>query len=412
MTLRNDADTIIQQAIKDTQPDKAVREALKELPACNGRLFLVAIGKAAFTMAESAEAILQKKISDGILITKYGHVKHPLKQVQCYEAGHPVSDENTYLATEKVLEMTEDLKEEDLVLFLISGGGSALFEKPLVSSREWEDINDQLLKSGADIREINTIRKKLSSVKGGKFARHCSPAQIYSIILSDVLNDPLDVIASGPAYPDQSEQDDAGKVADKYHLKLSLTAQKLLKEDSVKELDNVKSCIAGNVHQLCESVRRSAEKLGYRANIVKEDLTCEARDAGKWLAEFLKEETAEEKEAWIAGGETVVHVRGKGLGGRNQELALSAAQYIEGRKDVCIFSFGSDGTDGPTDAAGGYVDGYSAEVLRKAGILIAEVLENNDTYHALKQCNGLIISGPTGTNVNDVCVLLKGKEAE
>ena len=406
MTLRDDANYIIQQAIRDTQPDKAVREALKDLPSFSGRLFLVAIGKAAFSMAQSAE-VLGSKITDGILISKYGHVKNELKHVQCYEAGHPVSDENTYLATEKVLKMTEDLKEDDLVLFLISGGGSALFEKPLISPEEWEDINDQLLRSGADIKEINTVRKKLSSVKGGKFARHCAPTQIYSVILSDVLQDALDVIASGPAYPDQSDKDEAVAIAEKYRLVLSEAARALLKEDTVRELDNVKSCIAGNVHLLCESVSRSAEALGYRAHIVKEDLVSEARDAGKELAEMLKEESAEKKEAWIMGGETVVHVKGKGLGGRNQELALSAAQYIEGREDVCVFSFGSDGTDGPTDAAGGYVDGHTAEVLRKAGISIAEVLENNDAYHALQKCDGLLITGPTGTNINDVCVLLK-----
>ena len=241
--------------------------------------------------------------------------------VACYEAGHPVPDENSFIAASKALELVGSLTEKDTVLFLLSGGGSALFEKPLVPGEELQDITKQLLACGADIVEMNTIRKRLSAVKGGKFARACASANVFSIVLSDILGDPLDMIASGPAYPDSSTCEEALSIVKKYNLELSDRAMDLL----------------------------------------------------------------------------------------HQELALAAAPAIAGISGAAVFSVGSDGTDGPTDAAGGYVDGDTLEALSEKGLSVSDVLVRNDAYHALKAVDGLIITGPTGTNVNDVAVALFSK---
>ena len=315
-------------------------------------------------------------------------------------------DENSFKATEKAIELATGLGEEDTLLFLISGGGSALFEKPLVSGEELQEITGQLLASGADITEMNTIRKRLSAVKGGKFAEIAAPAKVFSIVLSDVLGDPLDMIASGPAAPDTATTEDALSIISRYDLGLSEQALGLLRIETPKVLDNIESVITGSVRELCLAAKASCEKLGYKATILADHLDCEARDAGLRLAEIVRDHINDSKKlAYIMGGETVVHITGSGLGGRNQELALAAAEGIAGL-DACVFSVGSDGTDGPTDAAGGYVDGSSLEKLSESGIDVRELLANNDSYHALQAVGGLIITGPTGTNVNDVAVAL------
>ena len=292
------------------------------------------------------------------------------------------------------------------MLFLLSGGGSALFESPLVSGAELQDITKQLLACGADIVEINTIRKRLSMVKGGKFAQICMPARVYTIVLSDIIGDPLDMIASGPAYPDSSTCRDALDIVKKYGLQLTDEAQELLNKETPKSLNNVTTMVTGSVRELCKAVSAKCEELGYKSVILTDRLDCEARDAGSMLAEKVKEYAGKgEKLAFIAGGETVVHLTGTGLGGRNQELALAAAPLIAGL-DAAVFSFGSDGTDGPTDAAGGYVDGDSLAMFEEKGIDVQAVLADNDAYHALGSIGGLVITGPTGTNVNDAAVAL------
>ena len=265
-----------------------------------------------------------------------------------------------------------------------------------------------MLKSGASITEINTIRKRLSQVKGGRFAELCSPAKVYSIVLSDIIGDPLDMIASGPAYPDSSTCEDALDIAKKYKLSLSDTARECLRHETPKELSNVETVITGSVRELCRAAAAACEELGYETEILTDSLDCEAKDAGKWLAGIAREHSStDHKLAFIAGGETIVHITGTGLGGRNQELALAAAEGISGMK-AAVFSVGSDGTDGPTNAAGGYVDGESAGEFFAAGIDVAQVLKDNDSYHALEAMGGLIITGPTGTNVNDfACVLVE-----
>ena len=248
--LRRDADEIICSSIQAVLPDKAVRRALEDFQPGGGRVLLVAAGKAAWQMAHAAVEALGR-VDGGVVVTKYGHVKGRIPGVNCYEAGHPVPDDNSFAATEKALALVQGLTAEDTVLFLLSGGGSALFEKPLVSGGELQDITNQLLASGADIVEMNTIRKRLSAVKGGRFAQACAPAKVFSIVLSDILGDPLDMIASGPAVPDSSTCAQALVIAEKYHLNLSEQAKALLAQETPKALDNVTTQITGSVRELC-----------------------------------------------------------------------------------------------------------------------------------------------------------------
>ena len=404
--MRSIAETIIRESIQKVLPDTAVMQAL-EGKAFSGKVILVAVGKAAWQMAKAACEQLGDRITDGIVITKYGHVNGLLRGVVCMEAGHPIPDENGVKATQTAQKLISNLQAEDTVLFLISGGGSALFEEPLISLEQLQDITAQLLASGADIEQINTIRKRLSRVKGGRFAQLAAPAQVYSVVLSDVVGDRLDMIASGPAYPDSSTCEEAMQIVKDYNLHLSAEALELLQEETPKELRNVTTVITGSVHRLCLAAKESCERLGYETVILTEELTCQAKEAGAMLGEIAAQNAgAGKKLAFIAGGETVVKLTGKDKGGRNQELALSAAPYIDGTSNVAVFSLGSDGTDGPTDAAGGYVDGFTAEKLRRQRVDIAKVLDDNDAYHALQKVDGLIITGPTGTNVNDVAVVL------
>ena len=406
--LRDIADSIIDAAIKAVLPDEAVKRALENKEFA-GKVVLVAAGKAAWQMAKAASDYLGDRIDKGVVITKYDHVKGAINKVECFEAGHPVPDENSFNATQKAIDLVSGLTSDDTVLFLLSGGGSALFEKPKITGEELQDITNQLLACGADIVEINTIRKRLSEVKGGRFAKLCEPAQVFSIVLSDILGDPLDMIASGPACADSSTCEDARHIVAKYNLKLSDKAKKLMDIETPKSLDNVTTLINGSVRELCRAVESECIKYGYEPVILTDQLCCQAKEAGSFLASIAKTHYASgRKLAYIAGGETVVNLTGHGKGGRNQEIALSAAAGIDGMDNVVVFSIGSDGTDGPTDAAGGYSDGRTAAVLRNKGIDIFDVLKDNDAYNALKETDGLIITGPTGTNVNDVAVLLIG----
>ena len=407
MNLREDANQIIAKSIKAVLPDEAVYKALAAKEFGAGKVYMVATGKAAWQMAQAAATILGERLEAGVVVTKYNHVMGDIPKTRCYEAGHPLPDENSFKGTQAALGLIADLKKEDTVLFLLSGGGSALFEKPLISGEELADVTKQLLACGADIIEMNTIRKRLSAVKGGRFAKVCEPAQVFSIVLSDILGDPLDMIASGPAYPDSSTCQDALAVAEKYGLQLSDTAWELLKQETPKVLYNVETQITGSVRNLCEAAATACAEMGYKPFILTDQLSCEAREAGSFLASIAKTwQGTEESLAFLTGGETIVHLTGKGKGGRNQELALAAAEGIAGLVSTAVFSFGSDGTDGPTDAAGGYSDMDTKEKLQKQGVVIYDVLQNNDAYHALEKTGGLIITGATGTNVNDVAVVL------
>ena len=411
-SLRADADRIVEEAIAAVLPDAAVQRAL-EGRVFPGRVLLVATGKAAWQMAAAAVACLGEQIEQGVVVTKYGHVMGPIERCACYEAGHPVPDENSFIGTRAALDLVQELSATDTVLFLLSGGGSALFEDPLVAADELQDVTRQLLACGANIVEMNIIRKRLSRVKGGRFAEHCAPAKVLTVVLSDVLGDPLDMIASGPAYPDSSTATDALLIASKYKLQLSQQARRLFEKGTPKRLDNVETIVTGSVRELCAAAAQACRALGYEPTLLTDQLSCEAKEAGRYLANVLKDHAHEadsagktQRKAFIAGGETVVKLTGAGLGGRNQELALAAADEIAGMEGAAVFSVGSDGTDGPTDAAGGYVDGDTKAELEALGIAIDDVLANNDSYHALEKVGGLIITGPTGTNVNDVAVAL------
>ncbi len=407
MGLREDAHTIVKKSIQRALPDEAVARALQGKEFGRGRVYVVSAGKAAWQMAKAASDIVGGVIEAGVVVTKYGHVKGEIPCMECFEAGHPVPDENSFIGTQAALDLVGSLSEDDTVLFLLSGGGSALFEKPLIAGAELAHITEQLLACGADIVEINTIRKRLSCVKGGRFAKICEPAKVYSIVLSDILGDPLDMIASGPAYPDSSTSQDALFIAQKYKLGLSADAIELLHKETPKELTNVETVVTGSVRNLCEAAADACRELGYEPILLTDQLSCEAKEAGSFLAAIAKSHQSSKKSiAFLAGGETIVHLTGNGEGGRNQELALSAAEGIAGLEDTAVFSVGSDGTDGPTDAAGGYVDGGTKELLQRKGVDIYKTLQENDSYHALKKAGGLIMTGPTGTNVNDVAALL------
>ena len=407
-SLRADAEWIVRSAIGLVSPARAVKQALQNR-CFPGRVYLVAVGKAAWEMARAALEVLPTPVSAGIVVTKYGHVFGSLPGIECREAGHPVPDANTLRATERALELTMSLTEEDTVLFLLSGGGSALFEKPLVSLEELQDITSQLLACGANIQEINTIRKRLSAVKGGRFALHCAPARVETILLSDILGDPLDQIASGPTIPDVTSCAEAAAVSEKYHLRLSAAARRCLDQETPKNLVNTAAQVVGSVGQLCQAAADCCRRRGYKPLLLTDCLDCEAREAGRFLASIARTQIAAcsgQKLALLAGGETVVHLHGKGLGGRNQELALAAAPGLSGLKGAAVISVGSDGTDGPTDAAGGYADGETLRRLAAKQWSVDAALANNDAYHALQAVDGLVITGPTGTNVNDIAVVL------
>ena len=409
-TLRRDAERAARAAIRAVLPEDAVRRALAGM-AFPGRVYLIAAGKAAPRMARAALSVLTVPVTEGLVISKYGHFDGPIGPLRCFEAGHPVPDENSVRAGEAALRLTEDLREDDTVLFLLSGGGSALFEKPLIPLAELQGLTRQLLACGADIVEINSIRKRLSALKGGKFAAHCAPAKVEAVVLSDILGDPLDSIASGPVSPDSATCAEALAIAEKYSLRLSPEAEACLRLETPKELGNVHAQVVGSVRELCRAAGEACRAMGYEPVFLTDRLDCEAREAGRFLAAVLRSHAEEgRKLAFLAGGETVVHLTGQGLGGRNQELALAAAEGLRGLKNACLLSLGSDGTDGPTDAAGGYVDGDSFDALREKGLVPHEILRNNDAYHALRAVGGLIVTGPTGTNVNDLCLgLLDGE---
>ncbi len=413
-SILTDAKKIIHDAIQASLPDEAVKKAINGKNfKFEGKVIVIAIGKAAWNMAKAAAENIPHKIDTGIVLTKYDHSQGDIPGFTILEASHPLPDENTISGTKKIIDVVSDLTEKDTVFFLVSGGGSALFESPAgdLTLADSLDITDQLLKCGADIVEINTIRKHLSAVKGGRFAEICAPAKVYCIALSDILGDRPDSIASGPACADASTSEEAFAVVEKYGLQLTEEMKTQLAKETPKSLSNVTMEITGSVTQLCEDAAYAAKSLGYTPLVLTNMLDCEAKEAGKFLASIAKtiqKDGLPQKPpcAVICGGETIVRITGKGKGGRNQELALSAAEGIAGMQGVVVAAAGSDGTDGPTDAAGGIVDGNTKALLKEKDISIPAVLAENDSYHALKAIDALIMTGPTGTNVNDLYLLL------
>jgi len=386
------------------------------------RLFVVGFGKAACPIAKATEDSFGDLIETGSVITKYGHCSnYLLKHVRVYEAGHPVPDKNGLDGTEEIVRLLRDAGDDTLVVCLISGGGSALLVSPPegISLAEKQEITVLLLRSGADIHELNTVRKHISRVKGGRLAEIAYPAHVISLIISDVIGDRLDVIASGPTSADHSTYADALSVLEKYRLMdvcpesifthLSRGAKGLLHE-TPKEGDvifeRVENTIIGNNQMAIEAAKKKAEEMGFHAEILSTAVSGEARNVGKRLAreamEIRKARSAGRPICLISGGETTVTVHGNGRGGRNMELALAFAIEVEGIDGITLLSAGTDGTDGPTDAAGAIVDGQTTRKARNLGLDPETYLRHNDSYTFFKRIGELFITGPTGTNVMDV----------
>jgi len=394
-----------------------------------GKLYLISFGKAAYPMTKAVSDFADDLLTKGIMITKYGHVPEAgvSHKIEVFEAAHPVPDIQGVLATERVIGLLEKADSATLVVCLISGGGSALLVAPHkdISLAEKQQITQLLLKAGANIQELNTVRKHLSRIKGGRLAEIAYPARVLSLILSDVIGDPLDVIASGPTSPDQTTFQDALKVIKRYDLgnKISENARLILIRGATGEIAEtpkegnpvfawVQNIIVGSNKKAVETAKREAEGQGYQAAVISAELQGEARDAATWLARKAIEARrglaggSQGKICLISGGETTVTVRGNGMGGRNTELSLAFAQEIKGMKGITLLSAGTDGTDGPTDAAGAIVDGGTIERAEAAGINPGDYLKNNDSYHFFKSAGGLFITGPTGTNVMDLQIIL------
>ncbi|CAD5244812.1 glycerate kinase type-2 family protein [Thermococcus camini] len=432
MTPKETALALMDAALKAADPYLAVKRNLgiegnnlvvsgERFPVL-GKVYLLAFGKAACSMAKAIVDLLGERIEEGVIITKYGYAENcpKLGRLKVIEAGHPVPDGNSLLGGRLGLELAEKVGENDILLVLISGGGSALFLLPErgITLEDKIRTNELLLKSGAKIYEINTVRKHISAVKGGKLAKRVK-GTVISLILSDVVGDPLEAIASGPTVKDPTTFQDAFRILKLYgvwerlpesvrrHIKLGLEgkAEETLKED----LPNVHNFVVGSSTLACESALAKARELGYNAAILTTTLEGEAREIalaiGSIVQEIAKYDRPVPRPAvLVAGGEWTVTIEGEaGLGGPNQEFALSVARKISGLNAV-VLAVDTDGTDGPTDAAGGIVDGKALEKLKSEGIDVEEVLRRHDAYNALEKAGALLKTGPTGTNVNSLVV--------
>ncbi len=391
------------------------------------QIVVVGLGKAGASMAGAVEEILGERIQRGVVVTKYGHVQ-PMKTIRLHEAGHPVPDEAGIAGAQAILDCVKGLGPEDLVLVLISGGGSALTPAPVegISLAEKQALTKALLACGADIREMNMLRKHISRIKGGQLARAAQPAQVRTLILSDIVGDPLDAIASGPTVPDPTTYADALGILDKYRIRQEIptgirthleagAAGKV--SETPKPTDplfaRVKSLMVASNIQALEAAKAEAQRLGLRAMILSSFIEGETRDVARMHAALALEVRASGNPVappvcFITGGETTVTLKGKGKGGRNQEFALAAALDIAGLRDVVVLSAGTDGTDGPTDAAGAIADGDTLERAVAAGLKPRAALDGNDAYPFFARLSDLIITGPTRTNVMDVRLVLVG----
>jgi glycerate 2-kinase len=386
-------------------------------------IYVVGVGKASATMAEALESILGNKITEGHIITKYDH-SVPLKFITITEAGHPVPDENGIKGTEKVLSIVNKAEKDDLVICLISGGGSSLMvdvpEK--CTLEDVKAITNTLLKTGANITEMNCIRKHLSKVKGGLLARAASPATVVSLILSDVIGDPLDVIASGPTAPDPTTFADAIAIINKYKIEDKIPAQisRVLREgydgkrkETLKEYDEIllrtKNLVIGTNILALKTAKEKAESLGYETQIMTNKLDGDVPVVANYLVDSAKNfklRMISKKGCLLFAGEPTVKVTGSGLGGRNQHLALIAAGLLKNFPGITILSGGTDGNDGPTDAAGAVVNSETLSFALLKSIDAGKYLQEFDSYHFFKKAGGLIITGPTKTNVMDLIVVL------
>lgn len=418
-------------ALRAVDPFESVRaecESIRAIYRDEGfsRLMAIGFGKAAVPMALALEQELPDILESGALVTKYGHTSsRKLEKFRVFEAGHPVPDENGIYGTQEILELVKSVDEKTLVITLISGGGSALLVAPgnHIPLAAKQKTTDLLLRCGADIHELNAVRKHLSRVKGGRLAALISPARTISLILSDVIGDDLDVIASGPTAADSSTYRDALAVIERYGLmdRIPAEAAAHLAKGARGDLPEtpkegnpaflrVENRIIGSNRVALEAALAAARSMGLAAEITTTRMTGEASEAAHKLATMAIEQKISQRETplcLLSGGETVVHVRGTGIGGRNMELALCFALEIAGTNGISLLSAGTDGTDGPTDAAGALVDGTTIPAEERERAL--DFLRNNDSYTFFREIGGLFITGPTGTNVMDVQILLIGE---
>ncbi len=440
MNLRDDARAIFHAALNAADPRAAVHRAMQRegnrLRVQNRtydlsrikRVLVIGLGKASAAMAQAVEQIFDKRIERGVVVVKYGHLA-PLERIELHEAGHPLLDENSLRGTQKLLALLDAADENDLIVCLISGGGSALFEMPVagVSLDDFRATTAVLLRAGAPINELNTVRKHLSQVKGGQLARRAHGAPIVALILSDVIGSPLDTIASGPTAPNSTTFADALSIIERRNLRPQLPASVVnhLERgdfsnaglDTPKAHDEifarVQNVVIADGRIACDAAMSQAHARGYNTLLLSTYVEGEARQVGKIFAAIAKEISQTNRPVArpacvIAGGETTVTVRGHGKGGRNQELALAAAIEIAGMPEVIVLSAGTDGTDGPTDAAGAIADGSTLVRAAQHGIDAHTFLANNDAYNFFQPLGDLLITGPTNTNVNDVMLVLVG----
>ncbi|WP_321472776.1 glycerate kinase [uncultured Paludibaculum sp.] len=424
--LRRDAQAIFKAAVAAAQPETAVLAALKNLPVHRyRRIFVLGAGKASAAMAHAVERALGKRVTAGLVNTKDGHLAR-LKRVQLNECGHPVPDQRGVDGARQIARLAGEAEADDLVLCLISGGGSALLPLPAppITLAEKQVTTKLLLGCGATIHELNAVRKHLSLIKGGQLARLAAPATVISLMLSDVVGDPLDVIGSGPTAPDPSTFQSAWTVIEKYGLATQLPApvrerlQAGLKgevEETPKAGDpcfeGTRNLVIGSNLLAVKAASAKAKDLGYKPVVLSTTIEGETKDVAFMHAAIAREARATGRPAkppvcFISGGETTVTIRGDGLGGRNQEFALAAALVLDGQPGVLAFSGGTDGTDGPTDAAGAMADGDTVRRAAKLGLNAASALGRNDSYNFFSPLGDLVKTGPTGTNVMDVRLLL------
>lgn len=415
--LRKSALQIFRAALKAADPAEAVRRHFKPPSAKYERIFVVGAGKAAGPMAKAIEQILGKRIAGGLVNVKHGHAV-TLRRIEQNESGHPIPDEAGVRGAQRIAAIARDATARDLVICLISGGASALMPLPAppITLAEKQATTNLLLACGATIHEINAVRKHISAIKGGQLAALASPARVISLILSDVIGDNLDVIGSGPTSPDASTFAMARSVFDKYGNwnKVPRAIRQRIESGALgeipetpKSLSNAENYIIGSNRLALDAAAHKAKELGFRTLILSSSIQGEAREIAGMHAAIAREirqsgQPIKPPACIISGGETTVTLRGKGLGGRNQEFALAAAVGLAGLKDVLIFSAGTDGSDGPTDAAGAQSDG---ETLQRGPEALRR-LANNDSYHFFEPLKDLIITGPTGTNVMDIHLIL------
>jgi len=389
------------------------------------KIFLVGTGKAAGPMAQAIEEIFDHRITRGIITTKYGH-QLPLTRTEMIEAGHPLPDRKGFEGAKKIQRLLQESGPKDLVIFLLSGGGSALLPFPAdhIDLKEKQEVTQFLLDCGADIKEINTIRKHISRIKGGWLARWAYPSTVIGFILSDVVGDHLDVIGSGPTVADPSTFEEAWEILKKYDLlkEIALSIRKHLqsgKEGKAEEtpkpqeviFEGVYNSLVGSNILALLAAREEAAALGFNPLILSSSVEGETREAARFHTAIAKEVISSGNPipmpaCILSGGETTVTIKGKGLGGRNQEFALAGALEIDGVEKVVVLSGGTDGTDGPTDAAGAIADHTTVQRGRSLGLDPNFHLDNNDAYPFFEKLGDLLITGPTHTNVMDVRVLL------